>query len=242
MRVLSTVKFTALRMVRNYIVLLLLLVLPIVLLTVFAVILSGMAAEDGTPYFNQTAQSMVLVFQLFGGSAVMHYMNYDLFTVSRSRMRAAPFNRTMYAFSIMMCGTIFSILLGILLMAYSQFALGAAWDWGWLIYVVALMSVLSSIVCVILACIMKSYKLAERLSELYGVGSVLLAGLWFPMPRNALFDFLGSYGNPLSLSIRAVVEKSRGNVQEAWLYANLLLAAVIVLFVVMVLAGRRRLM
>jgi len=241
MRVLSTIKFTMLRLVRGYIVLLLLFVIPIVLLTVFSFVLGGMAQEDGTPYFNQTAQSMVLVFQLFGGATVMHYINYDLFTVNRLRMNAAPFNRTMYAFSVMMCGTIYSILLGIMLMAYSQFVLGAAWDyWGWLIYMVALMSILSSIVCVILVCCTKRYKLAERLSEVYGIGSVLLAGMLFPMPRNAVFEFLGSYGNPLSLSIRAVAARSQGNVAAAWFHANLLLAAIVFLFIVMLLVGRRR--
>lgn len=242
MRVLSTVRFTMLRLLRNYIVLLLLLAMPIMLLTIFSFVMSGMTAEDGSSYFDETALTMVLVFQLFGGSTVMYFINNDLFTVNRMRMYVAPFNKTMYAFSIMMCGSLFSVLLGIALMAYAQFVLGTAWsNWGWMIYLISLMSVLSSIVCVILVCIVKNYKLAERLSELYGVGFVVLAGLFFPLPKNGLFEFLGSYGNPLALSAGAVIQRSRGNIGEAWLQANLLLAATIVLFIVMVVAGRKRL-
>lgn len=241
MRVLSTVPFTMLRLVRNYIVLILLLLVPIVLLTFFSFVLSGMRAEDGTPYSDRNALMLVLVFQLFGGSTVMHYIHNDLFTVNRIRMYAVPFNRTMYAFSIMMSGTLFSIILGVLLMTYSQWVLGVTWhSWGWLIYLISLMSVLSSIVCVIFTCLVKNFKLAERLSEIYGVGFVLLAGLFFPMPKNGLFDFLGSYGNPLTLAIGSVTERSQGNLSEAWFNANILLAAIIVLFIVMVIAGRRR--
>jgi len=241
MRVLSTISFTMLRLARNYIVLILLLLVPIALLTFFSFVLSGMRAEDGTLYSDRNALTLVLVFQLFGGSTVMYYINHDLFTVNRMRMYAVPFNRTFYAFSIMMCGTLFSILLGVLLMAYSQFVLGVTWhSWGWLIYLISLMSVLSSIVCVIFTCLVKNFKLAERLSEIYGVGFVLLAGLFFPMPKNGLFDFLGSYGNPLALAIGAVTERSQGNLEEAWLQANIILAAIAVLFIVMVIAGRRR--
>lgn len=242
MRVLSTLRFTLLRLIRNVIVLLLLLVVPVVLLTFFSFILSGVTAEDGTPYSDQNALTMVLVFQLFGGSTVMHYINNDLFTVNRMRMYAAPFNKTMYAFSIMMCGTAFSVVLGVILMAYSQLALGVRWDsWGWTVYLIFLMSVLSSIVCILFLSSVKKYKLAERLSEVYGIGCVVLAGLFFPLPQNRLFDFLGSYGNPLTLSVGAITERSRGNIAEAWLQANLLLGAAVILFAVMLVLGRRRL-
>lgn len=242
MRVLSTMTFTMLRLVRNYIVLLLLLIVPILLLTVFFFILSGMTNDEGVPYFNETALTMVLTFQLFGGSTVMHLINYDLFTLNRARMFVAPFNRTMYAFSILISGSVFSVLLGIALMLYTQFVLGLVWsNWAWTIYLIVLMSVLSSIVCVIFTCVVKSYKLAERLSEVYGVGFVVLAGLFFPMPQNAVFDFLGSFGNPLTLSIGAVGAGGNGNWSEAWLHANLLLAAIAALFFVMIVAGRKRL-
>lgn len=242
MRVLSTVRFTLLRLMRNYIVLLLLFVVPIALLTVFSVILSGMVDEEGRPYFDQTALTMVLAFQLFGGSTAMSYLNEDLFALNRERMAVAPFNRTFYAFSILLAGSAFSFLLGAAIMVYTRFALGLVWEnWGWTLYLIALMAVLSSIVCIILVCGVKSFRTAERLSEVYGVGFVLLAGLFFPMPRHAVFDFLGSYGNPLTLSVGSVRAAGIGNWNEAWFRANMVLAAIGVLFLLMLAMGKRRL-
>ena len=83
MSVLSTVKYTALRIVRGYIVLLLLLVLPILMLTFFWLILSGAVSETGEPYIHQSALAMVLSFQLFGGSIVMHMIHQDFFTANK---------------------------------------------------------------------------------------------------------------------------------------------------------------
>ena len=241
MRVVFTMRFTALRMIRNYITLLLLLVVPIIILTIFHFILSGAVTDTGEPYINETALTMVMTFQLFGGSLVMYLIHNDLFAANRMRMNALPFNQTMYAFSIMLCGTVFSIMLGVLLMAFSQFILGVVWkNWLWTIYLIFLMSLLSSVVCLLFTLSVKSYKLAERLSEIYGVGFVVLAGLFFPMPQNAFFEFMGSYGNPLALSIGAIVEMNRANAGEAWLHANMLGAATVVLFLVMLAVGRRR--
>lgn len=241
MRVLSTVKFTALRMLRNYIVLLLLLVIPIVLLTFFSYILSGVVTETGVPYINENSMTMVLVFQLFGGSIVMYLIYTDLFTENKMRMYALPFNQTMYAFSIMMCGAVFSILLGVLLMFYAQFVLGVVWqNWLWMIYIISLMAILSIIVCLIFMFSVKNYKIAERLSEVYGVGFVILAGLFFPMPENAFFNFLGTYGNPLTLSMGAVRDMGQSNTGDAWFQANILLGAIIILFVLMLILGRRK--
>lgn len=241
MRVLSTVKFTALRMMRNYIVLLLLLVVPMILLTVFSFILSGLTTESGEPYIHFMASTQVLLFQLFGGSIVMYLIHHDLFSVHRTRMYALPFNQTLYAFSILVCGAIFSMLLGVALMLFAQFVLGVIWKhWAWMLIHIALIAILSIIICLIFTLSIKNYKLAERLSEVYGVGLIVLAGLFFPMPDHAFFDFMGSYGNPLTLSIMSIDEMNNGNPGQAWQLASILIAAIIFFFIVMLFAGRRR--
>lgn len=243
MRVVATLRFTLLRMLRNYIVLLLLLIVPILLLTLFSIILSGAVTDTGEPYLIQPAVSLVLCFQLFGGSTVMYMIHNDLFAELRARMQTLPFNRTMYAFSIMLCGVLYSVMLGVILMAFSQFVLGVIWhNWIWTIYLITLMALLSSIVCLIFMFTIKAYKIAERMSEVYGIGFILLAGLFFPMPDNAFFQFMGSYGNPLMLTTMAIQEMGLGNTGKAWLQANILLAATVVLFIVLIVVGRRRFM
>lgn len=242
MRVLSTVRFTALRMARNYIVLLLLLVVPIILITIFSFILSGMVTESGVPYIYENAMTMVLCFQLFGGSIVMYLVHHDLFAANRTRMYTLPFSQTMYAFSIMMCGVVFSVCLGIILMLYTQFVLGVEWgNWLWIIYNIGLLAVLSIIVSLILTFTVKNNKLAERLVDVYGVGLILLAGLFFPMPDYALFDFMGSYGNPLVIALMSISEMNESNSGAAWFLTNMLLAAVCILFIVLLVVGRRKL-
>lgn len=241
MRVLSTVKFTLLRMLKNYIVLLILLVVPIVLLTVFNFILSDAIGEAGEPLMQNQTVTMVLIFQLFGGAIVMEYINSDFFTSFKKRLYMLPFNKTMYAFSILMCATLFSVALGIILMIYSNFVLDVSWgNWFWAIYLIILMAVLSSVVCLIFTFSVTKFSTAERLSEVYGVGFVLLAGLLFPMPDNAFFDFMSSYGNPLTLSVMSLEEMNQSNVSEAWFTANILLAAIAILFVVMLILGRSK--
>ncbi|CAG9623330.1 ABC transporter permease [Sutcliffiella rhizosphaerae] len=241
MRVLSTVKFTVLRMVRNYIVLLLLLVVPIILISIFSFILSGSVTESGVPYVNENALTLVLVFQLFGGSIVMYLIYNDLITENKMRMYTLPFNQTMYAFSIMICGAIYSIIIGVILLMYTHFVLGVEWmNWVWMIYNISLIAILSIIVSLICTFAVKNYKLAERLSEIYGIGFVVLAGLFFPMPKNAFFDFMGSYGNPLTLSMMSIQDMNESNAGGAWFHANILLVAIGILFIVMLALGRRR--
>lgn len=241
MRVISTLPFTLLRMLKSYIFLLLLLVVPMLLLTFFYFILSDAVNESGESYLYETAISQVLVFQLFGGSIVMTFIHYDLFTKHKERMQLLPFHLPMYAASIVACGTLFSIILGVCLMVFSHFVLGVMLgNELWMLFIICLMAILSSVVCLILTFSVKSFKLAERLSEIYGIGFVVLAGLFFPMPQTPFFQFMGSYGNPLALSIMSVKEMNRGNSSEALQYACILLLAIAVLFVVMLLTGRRK--
>ncbi|MFA1819852.1 ABC transporter permease [Virgibacillus oceani] len=241
MRVISTIKFTFLRMIREYITLLLLFVVPIVLLTVFYFILQGVTTETGEPVFNEHAVLMVLVFQLFGGSLVMHYIQSDFFTGIKQRIYLLPFNQTLYAFSIMVCGVVYSLLLGIVLMTFSQLVLGADWgNWPWAVYMIFLMSLLSSIVCLIFTFSVNNFKVAERLSEVYGVGFVLLAGLLFPVPENAFFEFVNSYANPLTLSAESIYNMNQSSLGEAWFQSNILLIASVVLFIVLLILGKRK--
>ncbi|WP_020618177.1 hypothetical protein [Paenibacillus daejeonensis] len=241
MRVLSTVPWTLRRMSRDYLVLLLLLGVPIVLLSLFSYLMGNAMAESGRLLFHDTAQQMIMSFQLFSGSVVMSYLYYDLFTEKRMRIFTLPFNKSLYAFSIMLCGTVYSLVLGVLLMTYAQLVLGVVWEhWVWMSYNLLLLSVVSSIVSLILMFSVRSFKTAERLTEIYGVGFIVLAGLFFPMPDNAVMNFLGSYGNPLTLSDGAVTAMANGEAGEAWLQANVLAAASLVLFPLMLLLGRRK--
>lgn len=72
---------------------------------------------------------LVLSFQLFGGAVVMSYIYYDFFTASRYRIQSLPINTTLYGFSIMFMGTLFSIFLGLIIILtqhWFSMSIGAA--------------------------------------------------------------------------------------------------------------------
>ncbi len=241
MRVISTMKFTFFRMVREYITLLLLLVVPIVLLTVFSFVLEGVTTETGEPLINEQNVIFVLVFQMFGGALAMAYIHTDFFTERKQRIYALPFNQTLYAFSIMVCGIVYSVLLGIVLMTFSEFVFGADWgNWLWAIYIIFLLALLSNIVCLIFTFSVNNFKIAERLSEVYGVGFVILAGLIFPVPENDFFVFVNTYVNPITLAADAIYGMNQSHAGEAWFRSNILLIASGVLFIVMLILGKRK--
>lgn len=241
MRVLQTIPFTFIRMSRDIITLLLLLAMPIVLMTVFYFILRDVDNAAGYPAFYDTAIIMTLVFQLFGGSVVMHYIQDDLLRTRKQRFYIAPINRTMYAFTLTLCGTLFSLVLGFLLLIYTSMVLDVEWgNWLWVIFVIGLMAVLSTIVSLICLFAVKNYKVSERLTEVYGLGCVILAGLFFPMPDHAFFTFINEYVNPLMLSSDAVLYAIQDEMNQAWQSTGFLGIWILLTFVLMVVLGRRK--
>ncbi|GAF66373.1 ABC transporter permease protein [Bacillus sp. TS-2] len=241
MRVLSTVPFTILRLLRDYISLILLLIVPLLLITVFSFIFGNTTTENGGLIIDEQAVILTLAFQLFGGAIVMSYIHYDLFSERKARMQVIPFNRSFYAFSLSLCGTVYSIMLGTILIIYSDLVLGVHWgSWLWSIFIVALMALLSSIVCLIFMFSVNNIKIAERLSEVYGVGFIILAGLFFPMPDQPIFTFINDYVNPLSLSVAAIEQVRNGDIQGAWFPVSILFGAIVATFIIMYFLGRRR--
>ncbi|SDJ23338.1 ABC transporter permease [Natribacillus halophilus] len=240
MRELYTMRFTALRLIRAWVVLLLLFVVPFVLVTLLSIIM-GDAEEGGLLLRNEINVMMVLAFQLFGGSVAMNYIHQDFFTERRYRIQSLPMNTTLYGFTTMLIGTLYSIILGALLAGYTVLVWNV--DWGniaWSIFIIALMATLSSIVCLIFTFSVKKFNIAERLSEVYGVGAILIAGLIFPMPDHAVINWVNEYINPIMLAYEAIDAYRNANVGDAWMNAGLLGGLIVITFVIMLLLGRRR--
>lgn len=241
MRELYTIRFTALRMMRDYITMLLLFIVPVVLITFFLFILGDSEQQAGVPAMDEMTITMVLVFQLFGGAIVMSLIHVDFFSERRYRIQSLPINTSLYGFMIMLAGTLYSIILGLLLMVYTI----VIWDvnWGniaWSLLVIGLMAILSSVICLVFTFSVKNFKIAERLSEVYGIGAVILAGLFFPMPDVAVIHWINDYVNPLTLAATAIDHFKAANFLEAWTNAGILAGFIIVFFVIMLATGRRR--
>ncbi|MEK4199185.1 MULTISPECIES: ABC transporter permease [Cytobacillus] len=241
MRVLRTIPYTLIRMSRDYITLLLLLVVPIILITIFYFVLGDMKNQYGDLAFYDTAQLMTLVFQLFGGSIVIAYIQDDLFSARRQRILVAPMSLPLYALSISLCGMFFSIFLGFLLVLFTGVGLNV--EWGnvfWVMYIIALLAVLSSLVSLILIFSVKNIKLAERLSDVYGIGCVVLAGLFFPIPDYPVITFINEYLNPLLLAANAISYAQSNLFSDAYIYMFRLGIGIVITFIIVYVLGRRK--
>ncbi|GAK00474.1 ABC transporter permease [Geomicrobium sp. JCM 19055] len=241
MKELATIRFIGIRMSRDFITMLLLLVVPIILITVFSIILGEAEGLTGTPIRDETVVLLVLGFQLFGGAITMNYVHQDLFAERKDRLLSLPMNTRLYGFTIMLAGIVYSIVLGVILIAYTALIFDVNWgNFMWALLVITLMSSLSSIICLVFTFSVNNFKIAERLSEVYGVGMILLAGMFFPMPDNALINTFNDYVNPLMLAYSSIDQVRDGGLSDGYVYAVLLSVLIIIAFGLLLLTGRRR--
>ncbi|GAK14387.1 ABC transporter permease [Geomicrobium sp. JCM 19039] len=240
MRELVTIRFIGLRMSRDWLTMLLLLVIPIVLVTVFSIVLGDAPGSD-TLLRNETVVLLVLAFQLFGGAVTMNYVHGDLFSEYKYRLRSLPMNTTLYAFTIMLAGILYSIVLGAILIGYTTFIWDVNWgNFAWSMLVITLMSALSSILCLVFTFSVRNFKIAERISEIYGVGLILLAGMFFPMPDNSLIHGFNEYVNPITLAYSSIDNMRSGLTTEAIVDSGLLFGIIVLVSIALFLIGRRR--
>ncbi len=232
------------RMLRGYLGLLLLLVLPFTLITVLGLVgAEAPAVEHGLSMMDYIALTMILMFQLFGGAYALEYLSGDLFADRRWRMLSLPYPPHTHAFAILLASTLFTTAQGLLLLLFTQWVHGV--DWGSIplvLLVLLLISLLSQLVGVAALFATRNNSLAERVTEVYGFGSIALAEVWFSLPDVGLFDLLSTYGNPISLGLNAILAIITGQqVQRAILSVIILLGATALLGLLTALLGRRKL-
>lgn len=233
MRVLSTLKYTFLRMTRSNISLLLLLALPIVYLTLYNFIL---------PNNNKV---MFIIFtlscQMFGSHFAIDYVSADFFTPKIDRIYILPFNKTMYAYFTIFCGTIFNALLGIIILLYLQFILGVNFtNLPWIIFINSLLGVFSSMFSSLCIFSVKKPKTAARMIDIYAFLNMILIDVFIRIPENILVNFINTYINPLSISIKSIFAIYESNLATAWQQVIILLVGIFILFNLTLIIGRRR--
>ncbi|MBD2846078.1 ABC transporter permease [Paenibacillus sp. IB182496] len=240
-------RYALLRMARSYLALLLLVGVPLVLIAVIGTVSDYLQIErygdTSLPGMDYLAVSMVLGFQLFGGAYTMEFFKSDLLDARKWRLHALPLRIDRYGMALLLGSTVFTMLQGLAMAIFTQLMFGVNWgNYAWLVVVLAAVSFLSQLVGLVLILSLRSAKLAERLSEVYGIGSMLLAGFALPMPDTPLFEFFGRYGNPLSLGQNAVFGMLYGNDRLLPLLSvGLLFTASALLLPLAAAAGRRKL-
>ncbi len=232
------------RMLRGYLGLAILVVLPIVVISVI-----GLVARDhfdetlGLPGMDVIALINILAFQLFGGNYTLEFLREDLFSAKKWRMYSLPYPVHLHAISILISSALFSALQGFVIVLFTHWVYNVNWGNLWLVLgLLLLFSTFTQMVYLLIALGIKSEKLGERLGEIYGLGSIALAGVWFSMPDIGIFNFLTMYGNPLSLARNVMLHVMTGRFQyEAILSLGILVVASVVMLAASAFLGRRRL-
>lgn len=236
--------FSLLRLLRDYVGLVLLLVAPLVLISIFGMIPDYVSGKiNGRPILDLLAVSFVFAFQLFGGAYTMDLLNQDLLSARKWRIYSLPISINQYGNSLFLSSTLFSMLQGLVLVLFTQWVYGV--EWGnliWVTFVLLAVALLSQLVCLLLVLSIKSNKLAQRILEVYGFSSMIFAKIFFiTLPENAFSDFMNYYGNPISLGRNAIFGMVDGkDATTALLCVGVLFALSIALVLVAIPIGKRR--
>ncbi|UJL47654.1 ABC transporter permease [Virgibacillus sp. NKC19-16] len=237
--------FAVKRMLRGYIGLIFLLVLPLAIITVNGFAMGDMVVDDsGRRGIDIIAVGIVIGFQLVGGFYTMEYMKEDLFTNFRWRMQSLPLKLHVYAYSILTASTLYSAINGFVIVLFTHWVYGVGWgNIGWVVLVLILVSLISQTVFLTAVLGFRKYRFAELTGYSYVFIFMILAGYFFvSIPDVAIFNVINKYLNPLALGETAIVNVMLGeNISEAvWSVGLLLLGSVIFGLITMII-GRRRL-
>ena len=222
---------------------LLLVVLPLVLIAVLGLVADEGVQPSGVPLMDHISITMILAFQLFGGAYALEYLRDDLFAARRWRMYSLPYPPHIHAYAIVLSSTLFTSLLAVVLVLFTHWVYGVNWGHvGYAILTFVPISLISQLVGVVSFFATTNPKLAERITEIFGFGSLALAEIWFPLPDIGVLTFLSTYGNPISLGGNIIYTLMSGqDLNRALVSAALLVVAAIALGIAAIFLGRRRL-
>ncbi len=242
-------KFYMIRMLSSWFGLFIFVVLPVIIAAVISMIYTSNAAEEiYVEGYNMTATYisiyMMLLFQLNGGTYLLDFMNRDLLKEMKWRIRVSPNPPSVFIFVCILACTIFTTLQGVLIIMTSSLLLKAYWgNIGIAICTIILISILSQLLNMLFLLLSDSAATAESLSWSLSTVMVVLGGAVFTLPDNVFFRFMKEYGSPYALASSAILESGflQSSMHGSWFYLSLLCVMVMLLALVTIVLGRRKL-
>ncbi len=238
------------RMIRGWFGLFIFIVLPVVIAALISFIYSQNTTENiYANGFNMVSTRisiyMMLLFQLNGGIYLLDFLNHDLFKPMKWRLKASPCQTHTLIYAGTVACTVFTTLQGLLIIAASTLLLDAYWGNLWVtILVVIFISLISQLMNMLLFVLVRNVSAAESLSWLIASIMAMLGGVMFSLPDNAFFRFMKEYGTPYSLAQSAILESGFPGTSETgvWVYLTGLFGIVVLLCMLAVPIGRRKLL
>jgi ABC-2 type transport system permease protein len=231
------------RMLRGYLAHVILMGLPLALITILGLV-AGNAVDSriDIPFMDIIAITQVFAFQFFGGFYTMEFIKSDLIESTKWRLYSLPYSAHEHAFSIILSTSIFNMLQGLVIIIFTHYVYDVYWG-NMVIVMLTLLaiSILSQLVFLNCALGIKNYKTAERAGTAYGLISITLGGVWFTMPDIEILNFIITYINPFSLGVGSTHAVILGNMEEALLNIGILIIEAVIMGVIAIYIGRRKL-
>ncbi|NCC65199.1 MAG: hypothetical protein EOM15_11150 [Spirochaetia bacterium] len=161
-------------------------------------------ALGGPSRITTLSIGFALTFQIYGSAISFETLAEDVYGPMRNRLFASPIETRSLLLAVLVSSAIVSMVQTTIIMLFSRFVLGALYPRLPLIILILLISVVfNQLLGTVILLLSKGVKLANTVTMLYGSIAPMLAGLYFPLPKNTFFRFIQSYGTPMNLANKA---------------------------------------
>ena len=235
-------KFILKRVLRDFVSLAILFLMPLALITILGLVSDGAINENlGINMNASVSLSMIIAFQMFAGFYTLELMRADLLRERKWRLKSLPISLHHYVYSIIIVTTIYGGLQSYVLTHYTRIVYGVTWgNQGRLILAILLMSFVIQMIYLNLAVHLKNYKTMERSAITISLVSMFFGGVWFQLPDHGLLNIVGTYGNPYSLAKNILLDGMKSELTtEGMVSVGVFVLLGIILLGISTLQGRR---
>ncbi|MFW5838841.1 MAG: ABC transporter permease [Bacillota bacterium] len=208
-------RFYGLRVLKDYIGHIILIGLPIALITLMVMINKDIEPDIST---GELAISIgfiyIVMFQWFGSAYTFEGIEHDFFTAFKDRLRAAPVHPVKFIIANIVFGLITSYLQTVVILLYVIFVYQAVIPNLYLVFIILLLgAILAQLVAALCILWLKKASKAQALITVFIIMSMLIAGLFVPLPSNSLTAFLSTYSSPLAWTHALILDLINGQFQ-----------------------------
>lgn len=232
-------KFHILRSTRDIIGHFILIGLPILLISIFNYIYSGSmidtgAAIDSTEISRILTIGFALTFQIYGSALSFETLGQDFLSPMHDRLLSTPVNPRNIVMSVLFTSIMVSFLQTLVILVFSMILLDVEFKNLFAILLILLISVVvNQLIGTTILFLTKKVRTATTITSLYGIIAPMITGLYFPLPKGPIFDFMKNYLTPMALAQTAIFGVIHQNYRNILIGITPLVLITIILFVLL---------
>lgn len=218
-------KFHFLRSSKDILGNLILICIPTTLIIIFNMI------YDNSQMTSFLTIGFALTFQIYGAALSFESLGNDFLTPMYDRIMATPVNPRSIVISVLTSSIVVSFLQSLVVILFSKIFLNADFTpIVPIILIILLMVIINQLLGVVILFLSKKVKSANAVTVFYGSVAPILAGIYFPLPKGAIFDIFQKYLTPLSLAQNTIYGIINKEYNEVVIGVSALLVIATILF------------